>query len=136
MPLALEGALVRPESNTGDAELDRLIGTAQRKFLDPNPETRQEALEALWDAWERLKTLDGPGGKRARATAMLDKTAGKSSPKFRDALDREAIALTDIGNSLRIRHSETNQEIIATNEHIDYLFYRLLSLIQLVLRSR
>ena len=33
VPLALEGALVRPESNTGDAELDRLIGTAQRKFL-------------------------------------------------------------------------------------------------------
>ena len=136
VPRALEGALVGPESNTGDAELDRLIGTAQRKFLDPNPETRQEALEALWDAWERLKTLDGQGDKRARAAAMLDKTAGKSSPKFRDALDREAIALTDIGNNLRIRHSETNQEIIATSGQIDYLFYRLVSLIQLVLRSR
>ena len=131
-----QSALVQSASSTGDAELDRLLGTAQRKFLDPNAETRREALEALWDAWERLKTLDGQGNKKAQARAMLDKTAGKSSPKFRDALDREAFELTGIGNSLRIRHSETNQEIIATSGHVDYLFYRLLSLVQLVLGSR
>ena len=136
VPTVLQGTLVQAESNTGDMELDRLVGTAQRKYLDPNLETRREALEALWDAWERLKTLDGQGGKKAQTKTMLDKTAGKASPKFRAALENEAFELTSIGNSLRIRHSETNQEIIQKSEHIDYLFCRLFSLVHLILESR
>ena len=136
VPPVFQHTLVQSESHTGDAEFDRLLSTAQRKFLDPRPELRREALEALWDAWERLKTLDGQGDKRARSQAMLDNAAGTSSPKFRDALDREAMELTGIGNNLRIRHSETNQEMLATSEHVDYLFYRLFSLIQLILKSR
>ena len=135
-PPVFQHALVQSESHTGDVECDRLLSTAQRKFLDPRPEMRREALEALWDAWERLKTLDGQGDKKAQARAMLDNAARTSSPKFRDALDKEAVELTGIGNSLRIRHSETSQEMLATSEHVDYLFYRLYSLMQLVLKSR
>ena len=136
MPLEFQGILVESDFDTGDAELNRLLSTAQRKFLDPRPETRREALESLWDAWERLKTPDGQGDKKAQAQAMLGNAAGTFSPKFRDALEREAVELTNIGNSLRIRHSETNQEMLATSEHVDYLFYRLYSLVQLVLKSR
>ena len=139
LPPVYRSALVRHEFNTGDAELDRLLGTAQRKFLDPRFDTRREALEALealWDGWERLKTLDGQGDKRAQAKVMLDRTAGESSPKFRDALDEEAKSLTSIGNSLGIRHSETNQEMKATSEHADYLFFRLYSLTRLILQMR
>ena len=136
VPPVLQGALDQLESNTGDLELDRLLGTAQRKFLDPDPETRREALEALWDAWERLKTLDGQGDKKARVKAMLDHTAGTFSPKFRCALENEAMELTTIGNSLRIRHSETTQEMLATSEHADYLFCRLFSLVHMILESR
>ena len=131
-----QSTLVQSKASTGDAELDRLMDTAQRKFLDPHAGTRREALEALWDAWERLKTLDGQGDKRARAKAMLDKAAGVSSPKFRESLEREARELTSIGNSLGIRHSETSQEMLAVGEHVDYLFFRLFSLIHLILGSR
>ena len=136
MPLAFQSILVDSDFDTGEVELNRLLSTAQRKFLNPNQEIRREGLEALWDAWERLKTLDGQGDKKARIKAMLDVTAGASSPIFRDAVEREAIELTDIGNSLRIRHSETSQEILATSEHVDYLFYRLFSFVLLILRSR
>ena len=136
MSLEFQGILVESDFDTGDAELNRLLSTAQRKFLDPRPETRREALEALWDAWERVKTMDGHSDKKAGVQAILDTAAGATSPKFRQALDREAAELTGIGNSLRIRHSETSQEILATSEHVDYLFYRLYSLIQLVLKSR
>ena len=132
----LQDALNQLQTNTGDAELDRLLGTAQRKFLNPNPVTRREALESLWDAWERLKTLDGSGDKKTQVEIMLDKTAGHKSPKFRDVLESDALELTKIGNSLRIRHSETNQEMIAMNEHVDYLFHRLSSLIELILCTR
>ena len=136
VPPVFENLIIQSEANTGDSELDRLLAAAQRKFIDPSPEVRREALEALWDAWERLKTLNGQGDKKAGAKAMLDVTSGTSSPRFRDALEREAREVTDIGNSLRIRHSETNQEMLARSEHVDYLFYRLFSLIQLILRSR
>ena len=136
VPPVFQSTLVQTEAITGDVELNRLLDTAKRKFLNPHPQTRREALEALWDAWERLKTLDGLGDKKSQAKAMLDKAAGTSSPKFRDALEREAMDLTLIGNSLRNRHSETSQEILATSEHVGYLFYRLFSLIQLILLTR
>ena len=136
VPTAFRDMLRQRDLNTGDVELDRLLDAAQSKFLDPRPASRQEMLEALWDAWERLKTLDGPGDKKARATAMLDRAAGETSPKFRDVLEKEATNLTRIGNNLRIRHSEVDKELMASKEHADYLFYRLYSLIRLVIRSR
>ena len=136
MPQAFQSILVDSDFVTGDTELNRLLNTAQHKFLNPSQEIRREALEALWDAWERLKTLDGQGDKKAGTKAMLDVTAATSSPKFRDALEREAREITDIGNSLRIRHSETSQEMLATSGQVDYLFYRLFSLVHLILRSQ
>ncbi|MYH67581.1 MAG: hypothetical protein F4152_03180, partial [Dehalococcoidia bacterium] len=42
---------------TGDQRLNELLEKARTKFLDSRPEVRLEALEAVWDAWERLKTL-------------------------------------------------------------------------------
>ena len=136
VPPMLRDLLAEPDFATADPDLNRLLSTAQRKFLDPDPDTRREALEALWDAWERLKTLDGQGDKKTQAQTMLDNAAGTSSPKFRDALEREATEINKIGNKLFIRHSETNQEKLARSAHVDYLFYRLFSLIQLILRSR
>ena len=35
-----------------------------------------DALLKLWDAWERLKTIDGPGNKQDLIKAMLYATAG------------------------------------------------------------
>ena len=121
--------------DTGDTELDRLLNTASVKFRAPDQIMRREALESLWDAWERIKTLDS-SDKKAGIAKLLDSAAGENSPKFRDALEREATELTKVGNEHRIRHSETHQEMLASNEHVDYLFYRMLSLIRLVMRSR
>ena len=136
VPSTFRGLLGQTDFATGDGELDRLLTAAQRRFLEPRQDARQEAVEALWDAWERLKTLDGDGDKKSQAALMLNTAAGSRSPRFRDALEHEAAQLTGIGNSLRIRHSETTQERLARPEHADYLFYRLSSLIHLVLTSR
>jgi hypothetical protein len=134
-PPVLREELVSAQFCTGDAELDRMLETARRKFLDPDEAMRREALEALWDAWERLKTLGYGLDKKVQVTALLDATAGPSSPKFREALEREARELTSIGNSLKIRHSETSQERLAKSQHVDYLFHRLFGLIQAILRT-
>ncbi len=122
--------------NTGDGEFDRLLSTAQSKFLTPDLEKRREALEALWDAWERLKTLGPRADKKAQVETMLDVTAGNNSPRFRSVLEQEASSLTRVGNTLGIRHAEVDQEKIVRSEHVDYLFYRLFSLIWLILRLK
>lgn len=132
-PPVLREELVSAQFRAGDAELDRMLETGRRKFLDPDEAVRREALEALWDAWERLKTLGSGADKKSRITTILDATATSSSPKLRKALEREAKELTWIGNNLQIRHSETSQERLAKTEHVDYLFHRLFALIQAVL---
>ncbi len=129
---ALEGHL---SFSTEDPELDRMLRTAQEKFLHRNAEIRPEALEALWDAWERLKTLPHGPDKKARAIALLDDAAGPSAPRYRLLLEREAKELSRIGNTMQIRHSETDQERLGPTEHLDYVFYRLWAFLAMILRS-
>lgn len=133
-PPVLDEELRRAAFYTGDATLDTLLEAARARFLSPDPATRRESLEKLWDAWERLKTLEPGADKKVSAGTLLDKAA--SEPIFRDLLEQEAASLTRIGNRFRIRHSETTQVEIQTEDHVDYLFHRLLALILLCLRPR
>ena len=119
---------------TGDAELNQLLDTARRSILSPNETYHRDSLEKIWDAWERLKTIEH-SDKAKGAAIMLDKAAGTSQPRLRDLLQEEAKALTGAGNKLRIRHSETNQERLETLQQVDYLFQRMFSLIHLILRA-
>lgn len=134
-PPILREELLSAHFRTGDAELDGLLEKARNKFLRPDETIRREALEALWDAWERLKTLGHELNKKAGIISLLDEAAGSSSPKFRKALEQEAKELTSIGNSLQIRHSETNQERLSSSAHVDYLFHRLFAFIYMILRT-
>lgn len=134
-PPVLREALASTNFRTRDPDLNRMLEAARVKFLDPDEEVRREALEKLWDAWERLKTL-GPGAdKPAQITALLDTTAGAASPVFRQKLENGAKELTKIGNDLQIRHTEVGKERVGMSEHIDYLFHRLFSLIRVILRA-
>lgn len=118
---------------SGDAELDRLLETGRRKFRDPDPQIRAEALEKLWDAWERLKTIL-PGDKKTGVKALLD--AAVPEPALRERVEREARELTDIGNSFMIRHSEVGKVPINDSDHVDYLFHRMFALTLMILRVR
>ena len=95
---------------------------------------RREALEKLWDAWERIKTMEPGANKKASTKALLDKAA--TEPEFRKLIENEAQSLTVVGNKFHIRHSETAQIEIQSEDQIDYLFHRLFALIWLVLRAR
>ena len=130
----LAQALSRTLFATGDTETDRLLEIARRRILLPKAEDRQDALEKLWDAFERLKTLEPGADKRAQADALLERAAAPGS-SFLRVLREEATALTKIGNSFRIRHSETTQEGLASLDQVDYLFGRLFSFIRLILKS-
>lgn len=129
----LQEALSSQYFDSGDDILDQLLESARTKFLDPDSAVRREALEKLWDAWERVKTLE-EGKKRASTKALLDKAASEAG--FRKLIEDEARALTDVGNKFHIRHSETDQVEIQSENQVDYLFHRLFALIWLVLSAR
>jgi hypothetical protein len=73
--------------------------------------------------------------KRAQVEALLDRVAGPAAPQLRALIGEEAKALMDIGNSFRIRYSETSQELPTTPEQIDYLFQRMFAFIRMVLKT-
>ena len=79
-------------------------GRVSGKVLRAHPLLRREALERLWDAWERLKSLADPGDKKRSIKVILD--AAAAEPSLRARLEEEAKELTGIGNSHLIRHSE------------------------------
>ena len=134
LPHPVNDALILTQIDTGDAETDRLLETARRRIILPKSEDRQDASEKLWDAFERLKTLESGSDKRTRAEKLLDRAAAPET-KFRKVLGEEAAALTKIGNGFRIRHSEITQEGLTSLEQVDYLFFRLFALIRFILKA-
>src|ERR1700720_613721 len=129
--MTLREALAVGAFATGDQTLDSMLEDARRKFLDPNPAVRREALEKLWDAWERLKTMRPGADKKASVTTLLNEAC--SEPNFRTELESEGIKLTKIGNTFQIRHSEISQVPLARDAHVDYLFHRMFALIWMLL---
>lgn len=117
--------------HTGDPLLNKMLKEAQEKFLNPNPAVRREAIERLWDCWERLKSIENPNNKKDSITTLLNKAA--SDLDVREMLEEEAGKLTDIGNSFHIRHTEVTQIRISDVDVLDYLFHRLFSMIQLLI---
>ena len=134
LPQVIASTVVGALFHTGDAETDRLLDIARQRILSPKPDDRGDALEKLWDAFERLKTLEPGTDKRMQADAMLDRLAAPGSG-FRDALGREAAELTKIGNSFRIRHSEATQEVLTSVDHVDYLFTRMFAFVRVILKG-
>ena len=119
---------------TSDTELNEMLEAACQKIMSPSDQERRESLKELWDAWERIKTLDG-GKKKEGVSKLLDNVVDLSRPLFRSTLESEARELTRIGNTFQIRHSEKDQERLDSVDHIDYLWHRMFSLIRLVLRQ-
>jgi hypothetical protein len=118
--------------STGDPGLDELLDTAITKYKLHDVREQKDALEKIWDAWERLKTLE-TGDKKSGAKALLDKAA--SEPTFRSILEDESRILNNIGNGFRIRHHETGKIDLSDPHQVDYLFERMLSIIRLLLRK-
>lgn len=132
-PPILQESIINTIFRTGDYTLDQMLEEARRKFLNPDVSLRREAIERLWDAWERIKTIERPDNKKLSICLLLNKAA--LEPVVRQLLEDEAKKLTEIGNSFQIRHSEVTQTRISDSDHLDYLFHRLFSMIQLLLRK-
>ncbi|RYE44009.1 MAG: hypothetical protein EOP24_25955 [Hyphomicrobiales bacterium] len=132
LPAVLGEALTRTYFRTGDRTLDVMLDESRAKFSDPDPLIRREALERLFDSWERIKSL-ADSNKAKSIQLILDRAAPE--PAFRAILEQEARELTQIGNSQLLRHHELSQTPVIDPAHVDYLFHRLFALVELILRK-
>ena len=126
----LSDAILDVTFQTGDGELDEMLEMARDKFVSRNPATRREGLEKLWDAWERLKSIETQGGKGKPVDWLLDQA---TTGDFRPNLEAERSALDRIGNEFQIRHFGQKQKCLDEDHLVDYLFHRMFSMIYLLL---
>lgn len=132
-PAVLHESLASTLFKTGDTVLDELLEVSRHKFLHRALDVRRESLEKLWDAWERLKTIEAGKDKKASAKVLLDKASAE--PNFRSRLEQEARELTEISNTFMIRHTETDKVPVIDSAQVDYLFHRMFSIIRLLLKQ-
>ncbi|ABE46900.1 hypothetical protein [Polaromonas sp. JS666] len=85
-PVLFEAMGTLPPS--GNHILDALLHDACKKFQDAAPKSRAEGIEKLWDAWERLKSIEVQGDKRMSVARLLEQCSRE--PMFRARLDAEA----------------------------------------------
>ncbi len=113
--------------------LKELVMTAIQKHKSPYPSDQRDAVEKIWDAFERLKTYYTTMDKKASAARIVNDMAGGNAT-YIDLFNTEFEMLTKIGNNYRIRHHETNKTDITDQRHYDYFFNRCLSLIALAIQ--
>jgi len=117
------------ETLTIDQELNKLVEEAKERFK--NPADKKIALEKLWDAFERIKTYFDPN-KRLSSEQLVNLI---STGFDHDFINNEFRELTSIGNSYNIRHYEQDKIIITEDKHIEYLFFRMLALLNLCIEN-
>ncbi len=110
-----------------------LLAEAITLHKQPYPESTRDAVEKIWDALERLKTYYITLDKKHSVTKIVSNIS-HGQAEFTDLFNAEFKSLTDIGNSFRIRHHETNKIDITDTRHYDYFFNRCLSLIALAIQ--
>ena len=120
--------LFNQDSRTQDQELNELIKESKNRFL--NPKDKHIALEKIWDAFERIKTYYG-SNKKNSVNILIEKI----SIEINEAeFQNEFKTLTLIGNNYRIRHHEKDKKELKEESQIDYLYFRVLTLIDLCIK--
>ncbi len=117
-------------SSISEMGLKELVTEAERYYHDSN---KQIAVEKLWDAFERLKTYYSPALDKAHSANKIIDDMSCSEPNFKSMYEAEFKALTNIGNSFRIRHHETTKIDIIDNRQYDYFYRRCLALISVAI---
>lgn len=131
--------LFQTEIETIDEELNSDIDDARQYFMEGK---YKEALKFIWDAFERIKSLYNNNKKDSIQIIVSNLSdeikLAKGSTTSLDInqehffFNNEIKVLTDLGNNYKIRHSEKQQIPIHNCYTQQYLFFRVLNLINLI----
>lgn len=114
-----------------EKELHNLIIESKIYISKEDYNQKKIGLEKIWDAFERLKTIKGIDKKISINNIIAHITNGDK--EISQMLNNEFRELTRIGNSYSIRHSEITQKKLPNSQFIEYLYFRMLSLISCIL---
>ena len=117
---------------TKEPDLKELINIAEINFRKRDLDSKQIALEKIWDALEKLKTYYSDK-KLSSLNKVLDKISN-GNENLRMILNKEFRELTDIGNTHQIRHFETGKIAIKDARMKEYWYMRCLALINLAIK--
>lgn len=112
---------------SNDKIINQLIQESIIYIRSPEGAKKQIAVEKIWDAFERLKTLKSEN-KKISLHEMLTQVSYGSERQFAE-LEVEFKKLTSIGNDFQIRHFEKGKIPIQNNSFREYLYFRILSLL-------
>ena len=119
-------------SDLKDIGLKQLIDQSISFYLKPGEDNVQVALEKIWAAFERIKTIYHDLDKKDSSEKLIT-TITTNQEGFYQVIKKEFIELTSLGNTFRIRHHETDKIDFVSNDYREYCFNRCLSLMVLVL---
>ncbi|WP_242649352.1 hypothetical protein [Syntrophomonas wolfei] len=114
-----------------EAGLKELLQEATKYYDEGN---FKNAVEKLWDAFERLKTYYSPALDKKESINKIIRNMGSNKEPYKELFEKEFHELTTIGNNFRIRHHETTKTDIEDNRHYDYFYKRCLSLISVAIQ--
>lgn len=117
--------------NINEVGLEELIRIAEDLY---NKGNYSYAVEKIWDAFERMKTYHFTLDKKKSAEKIINDISYENE-HIKKMFDNEFKILTDIGNSYRIRHHETNKIDISKELHYKYLYKRCLALISIIIEN-
>lgn len=117
---------------TKEPDLKELISIAGNHFRKGDLDSKQIALEKIWDALEKLKTYYLADKKRS-IEMVIDKIS-KGDTKMADTFNNEFDYLTKFGNTHKIRHFETGKIAIKDVRMKEYWYMRCLALINLAIK--
>lgn len=129
----LTSELISMTEQIKEPGLRELFDIAVEKHMQPSSQSHKDAVEKIWGVLERLKTYYTGLDKKKSVERIINDMAG-GQEDFVKLFDTEFKALTDIGNSFRIRHHETDRTDITDIRYYDYFFNRCLSLIALAIQ--
>ena len=119
---------------SSDNQVNELIQEAFQKIINPKFDEKKIGLERLWDAFERIKSFYATKQDEKKGSLYeIINNITQGDSYFTDVINTECDALTKIGNNNQIRHFETYKSSLVSPIILDYLFFRMLATINLLL---
>ncbi len=115
-----------------EQSLRDLVLEADKCFKRQDAESKQRALEKIWDAFERIRTYYSPDKKKS-ATQILNMISNGDIELY-NKLNAEFLELGKIGNNYQIRHFETDKRPITDIRMKEYWYARCLALVNLAIK--
>ncbi|AJI56429.1 hypothetical protein LA02_1621 [Francisella philomiragia] len=114
--------------NINDKYCENLLKAAKEKF---DKQQRKDAINDLWDIFERFKTYFDNSNKKKSTALLISKISVFTNINNQD-LEEEFLHLTSFGNKYNIRHHEHNKIILDDNAY-DFIFYKMLNFLNLII---